>query len=433
MNARAAAAKVTVIVTTYNHERFIAEAIDGVLMQDTNFAYDVVIIEDCSTDRTRDIVTAYQHAHPDKIRLVLPEVNKCSNAELMKVLDSTSSPYVAILDGDDYWTSRHKLQKQVDYLDRHPGCTICFHNVRVVQEDGSQEPRHTQYEDQKEISTLEDLLEGCFIATCSAVIRQAVCSQLPSWYTDDPCGDWSLFLRAANHGTIGYLSEVLAVYRLHPSGMWTGKSRVEQLQLVIEFYEHLPGRLPAQYTARIGTLLARAWYELALEHEQARNSKAAQQCYDRCARVEPDSRRFKWTLRVAGGSVAKLVFQTDDANSLRIAIENAAAASYDIQLNQPYLTVQANHPYSVQFRARADSPRSLVVGFAQAHDPWAGLGLHTRVALTTEWQQFEERFVALADDKNGRIHFDAGDSSISVELGSVVLRSGAQSAVEQQS
>src|SRR5688572_14235868 len=107
--------KVTVIITTYNHERFISEAVDSVLMQETDFNYEIVIIEDCSTDHTRDIVTAYQKAHPRIVRLILAEVNKCDNSEFMKAIQGSQSAYLAILDGDDYWTSRHKLQKQVDY------------------------------------------------------------------------------------------------------------------------------------------------------------------------------------------------------------------------------------------------------------------------------------------------------------------------------
>jgi hypothetical protein len=107
---------------------------------------------------------------------------------------------------------------------------------------------------------------------------------------------------------------------------------------------------------------------------------------------------------------------------VRIAIEKLESrASYDIQLNQPYLKVEANKGYTVHFRARADSPRSILLGFAKAHEPWTGLGLFKRIDLTSEWQNFQEHFVAKENEENGRIHFDIGESDISVEMASVRL------------
>lgn len=406
--------QVTVIVTTYNHERFINEAIDGVLMQETNFDYEVVIIEDCSTDHTRDIVIEYQKAHPGKIRLVLSETNKCDNSEFMKAILSSSSPYVAILDGDDYWTSPQKLQKQVNYLDLHPECAICFHNVRILYDDGSQEPRDSNGLDQKEVSTMEDLIDGCFIETCSTMFRRSSLCEFPSWYTNDKSADWSLFILAAQHGKIGYINEVMGVYRQHSGGFWTGLSRAEQLERIIEFYEVLRNQLPEQHRGRIDTERVRNCHDLALEHGRIGDEAAARRYLG----------ESKWLLRVAGSNEAHLVFTPDRLDRVRIAIENAeSGTSHDIQLNQPYLKVEANKRYAVRFQARADRPRRLSVGFAEAHEPWNGLGLYKRIELTSVWRSFEEEFVAAADEHNARIHFDLGDSDVPVELTSVSLRS----------
>lgn len=406
--------RVTVIITTYDHERFIGEAIDGVLMQETNFDYDVVIIEDCSTDRTREIVTEYQKAHPEKIRLVLPEVNTGDNSEFMNAILSSSSPYVAILDGDDYWTSPHKLQKQVDYLDLHPECAICFHNVRILYDDGSQAPRDSKSSDQKEVSTLEDLIEGCFIETCSTMFTRNALGEFPSWYTNDKSADWSLFILAAQQGKIGYINEVMAVYRKHSGGYWTGLARAEQLERIIEFYEVLRGHLPARYAGRIENERARHCHDLALEHARMGNRIAARSYL----------KNNKWLFRAALGNETHLEFTPDDPDMVRIAIETVITrTSFDIQLNLPYLKVEANNGYTVHFRARADRPRSMTLGFAMAHEPWTGLGLYRKIDLTCEWQSFGEYFVAAEDEDNGRIHFDVGGSDISVELASVRLRS----------
>jgi SAM-dependent methyltransferase len=108
---------------------------------------------------------------------------------------------------------------------------------------------------------------------------------------------------------------------------------------------------------------------------------------------------------------------------VRIAIREAKTKkSFDIQLNQSQLNVRAGRHYSVQFQARADRPRAIYVGVAEAHDPWAGLGMYKKFKLTSRWRKFEHEFMALANEDNARIHFDVGDSDISVELASVGLR-----------
>jgi glycosyltransferase involved in cell wall biosynthesis len=416
-------AKVTVIIVTYNHERFIRQAIDSVLMQQADFPYDVIILEDCSTDRTREIVLAYQQAHPANIRVVLSRTNQCNNAELMKAIQASTSPFVALLDGDDYWTSTTKLRRQVEYLEQHPECALCFHNVYLVHDDEAREPEPANSPGQKEISTLEDLLEGNFVSTCSGLLRRSWLGDIPAGYVDDPCADWSLFVLAAQHGHIAYLNDIMAVYRQHQGAYWTTQGRISRLERIVQFYERLPTRLPVRYTPRIRTLLARRYYELAFEHQRAGQHEAASRRLGECLALEPDVRKLLWSLRVVEGGAAALEFPSEDPDAVRVAVRKAAAVSHDIQLNLPHLAVRADHDYSIEFRARADRPRSVYVGFAQADEPWANLGFYKSVALTEEWQHFVEHFIARIDDMNGRIHFDAGESAISFEVGSTRLRS----------
>ena len=131
----------------------------------------------------------------------------------------------------------------------------------------------------------------------------------------------------------------------------------------------------------------------------------------------------KWRLRTAAGNVAHLEFPSDQPDTVRIAIAKATTEpSWDIQVNQPHLAAKSGCRYAIEFRGRADGPRSMIVGFARAHEPWSGLGLYKEIPLTPEWQSFQEEFTAVADDHNGRIHFDLGGSGISVELSAAVLR-----------
>jgi hypothetical protein len=153
------------------------------------------------------------------------------------------------------------------------------------------------------------------------------------------------------------------------------------------------------------------------------NAEAARHYFQSLFKKENARESRRW-LGVAGGNVAHLVFPSHNSDIVRIAIKKAGTAkSFDIQLNHPYLKVKANQPYSLAFRARADRPRSVFVGFAQAYAPWDGLGLYSKIELTPEWQSFVENFVATADDDNARIFFDVGGNDAPVEVSTVNLHS----------
>ena len=220
MNQRMGTPKVSIRITTYNHEPFIAQAIESVLMQEVNFDYELIIGEDCSTDRTRQIVKDYQRQYPDKIRLLLPERNMGRRHNFLQTLKACRGQYIALLDGDDYWTSPYKLQKQADYLDGHPECAICFHNVMVIHED-EHPPYPFHAKRLNPVLGMEDLLCNNFIPTCSTLFRNGLFVEFPSIFDNLPYSDWPLHVLNAMHGTIGYIDEVMGVYRIHGRGHWS--------------------------------------------------------------------------------------------------------------------------------------------------------------------------------------------------------------------
>ena len=126
--------KVSVFMITYNHEKYIAEALDSILMQKTDFDFDIVIGEDCSTDATRRIVLEYSRKYPDKIKLLLHNVNVGFISNLMYVLEACTGKYVAMCEGDDYWTDPFKLQKQVDFLEANKEYILATHGYRIVKD-----------------------------------------------------------------------------------------------------------------------------------------------------------------------------------------------------------------------------------------------------------------------------------------------------------
>jgi glycosyltransferase involved in cell wall biosynthesis len=274
--------KVSVLVVTYNHENFIAQALNSVLAQQVEFDYEVLVSEDRSTDRTRDIVTEFHQRYPDRIRLILSEHNLNSNEVVARGIRAAKGQYVALLDGDDYWTSEHKLQRQVQFLDSHPDCAMCFHNAVVVYEDGSREPRNWTPPQQKEFSTLEDIWMGNFIATCSTMFRQGL-FEVPSWYELlSPIGDWPLYIFSAEHGKIGYINEVMGTYRHHPGALYSVFSESRKQEETLRFYRRMNFHMNFRYRRTIAKAIFKYFYGWAKEYEKRGEFGQARRCFRTC-------------------------------------------------------------------------------------------------------------------------------------------------------
>lgn len=230
---------VTVVLMTYNHEKWIEQAIDGILLQEADFPIEVVILEDCSTDRTQEIIRdkIAAAARPGMFKPRFAERNENSNGTWLRTLREAASPYVINMDGDDYWTAPDKLSKQVRFMEEHPECALCFHNVRILNEKKpGGRAFNTNPPDQKDTSTLEEMLESNFVPTCSAMFAKRLVDPFPAWLDTVQWLDWSLCIHAASRGTVRYLSDVMAVYRIHGAGYWSGMSEIEQCERNAEFY-----------------------------------------------------------------------------------------------------------------------------------------------------------------------------------------------------
>ena len=278
---------------TYNHAKFISKAIDSALMQETEFNYEIIVSEDCSTDGTRNIVLDYHQRFPGKIRLLLSEKNIHSNAVVTRGINAANGKYIALLDGDDYWTTPHKLQKQVDFLDSHSGCSMCFHNAEAFNEDSNQQPWNWTASDQKEFSTLEDLWRGNFIATCSTMFRNNLFEKIPDWYHSFfPITDWPLYILIAEHGTIGYINEVMGAYRLHPGGLYSPISEKQKLKKTLDFYRRINKFMNFRYDKMINTAISVYFYEWAEEYKKRKNFHRAIECFNIYLSAKPVNGRI---------------------------------------------------------------------------------------------------------------------------------------------
>jgi len=244
--------KVSICMITYNQEQYIEQALGSALMQETDFDYEIVIGEDCSTDRTRAVLTAIQRQHPERIRLLLREHNLGIQFNFVQTLAACRGQYIACLEGDDFWTSPHKLQKQVDFLEAHPECAICFHRAQILYDQEPDQQAFVPAGQFAEISPIEVLFGHTNpIATCSVMFRNRLFTEFPDWYFGLQLGDWPLHILNARFGRIGYLPELLSAYRVHAGGKWSALPPYRTIPYVVEMLTHVNQYFKFEYNAPI--------------------------------------------------------------------------------------------------------------------------------------------------------------------------------------
>jgi glycosyltransferase involved in cell wall biosynthesis len=227
--------KLSVLIITYNQENFIAQAIESALMQETTFDYEIVIGEDCSTDKTRQIVSHFAKKHRHQIRLIPSRYNIGMNRNFVKTLETCNGEYIAILEGDDYWTDPNKLQSQVTFLDNNHEYSCSFHPVRILYES---DKKYIDYLPPKikDNYSLDELLYGNFIQTCSIVFRNKLFPRFPEWVLALKLMDWPLHIFNAEHGPINYIDRIMSVYRIHENGVWSCANEIKKIDATIEMY-----------------------------------------------------------------------------------------------------------------------------------------------------------------------------------------------------
>lgn len=269
--------KVSVCIFTYNHEPFIAQAVESVLMQQADFDFEIIIGEDDSSDGTRTIVKQYQRKYPRMIRLLLHErkdvivINgrETGRWNFMNTLASARGEYVALLEGDDYWLDVNKLQKQVDFLDSHPDHAICFHLAQYRDMDDQPLPGIWGPRRIKPGYTVKDLfIEGNFIPTASTLFRNGLIQGFPSWFSRIPVGDWPLNILNAQHGDIGFINEVMSAYRVHTGGVSSMKNRIDKLRSRLEMFRFFNRLFNHRYNRQIRQGMSHVICNLAFEYEE---------------------------------------------------------------------------------------------------------------------------------------------------------------------
>jgi len=224
--------KVAIALATFKHEKFISIAVDGVLNQKTNFGFCAFIGDDASTDNTPSICKAYSDKYPNKITFIpRTENNMRENSKaIYAACLNSEAQYIALLDGDDYWTDENKLQKQLEFLESNPDFSMCFTNHKTVNQNGkiineiSVGPAHA-----KNISHEEILSNNYFISTASVLIRRSSLPiHLPPAYFNAPNGDYLIYALSTIHGSAAYININAVAYRVHDSGIWTSRNSTQK-------------------------------------------------------------------------------------------------------------------------------------------------------------------------------------------------------------
>lgn len=206
---------VSINCITYNHEDYITDAIESFLMQKTDFDFEILIGEDCSTDNTKKIVKQYVSKYPNKIKLISSEKNVGARKNTFRLYENAKGKYIALCEGDDYWIDPYKLQKQVNYMKDNPGCTICFHGAKIFRGKISIQKYIRPFKSDK-ILTAGDIVLGKgsgFTPTASIMYIKEAFSNPPKWYTDTSFGDYPLALYLTSNGYAYYIDQIMSVYR----------------------------------------------------------------------------------------------------------------------------------------------------------------------------------------------------------------------------
>ncbi len=264
--------KVSVFCTAYNHEKYIRKALEGFVMQKTDFAFEVLINDDASTDGTADIIREFQEKYPEIIKPVYQTENQYSQRiPIIKthLLPRAQGKYFAWCEGDDYWIDPLKLQKQIDFLDKNPEYSICVHKVSVNNLKNNVVCPCPNIEKSRDY-TLEEIIigGGSIFETCSLVMRREVYTSKPSCFNAKGFGDYQWYMYGAICGKCRCLSDNMAVYNLFTVGSWSSrttgnekllayyKELARMLKNVNEYYEY-------KYSEPINIMLEEIDYQIA--------------------------------------------------------------------------------------------------------------------------------------------------------------------------
>lgn len=266
---------VSIICNTYNHEKYISDAIESFLMQKTNFRYEVLINDDASTDKTAEIIRFYEEKYSHTIKPIYQVENQYSKGIKIGRINAERAigKYIALCEGDDYWTDPYKLQKQIAFLENNPDYSLCVHGASAINASTNKKiydfrPSKTS----KDFSTEEAIIGGGgLFATNSMVYRRIESESMPDFYNNAPIGDYPLTIFLSLIGKVYYIDEIMSIYRYLVPGSWTerelktSEKRIKHFEMIERMLLEVDEYTNHKYSTTIKKTILKNKFQLFLE------------------------------------------------------------------------------------------------------------------------------------------------------------------------
>ena len=235
---------VSIFCPTYNHSKYIEQCLNGIVMQKTNFQFEVIVQDDASTDNSQKIIKEFA----EKYNFIVPVLHTkniySKGGDLNEYFfRNASGKYIAICEGDDYWTDPYKLQKQVDFLEANPDYGMVYTSFDIFNEV-TKKRTYSDLNATKEFKSgyiFEDLLKQCFIGTLTVVARkECLMDAFKSFNTDNTrwkMGDYPLWLEISSKYKIGYINESTAIYRITPKSLSNHYDYIKFLEFTLSAFD----------------------------------------------------------------------------------------------------------------------------------------------------------------------------------------------------
>lgn len=253
---------ISIAMLAYNHGKYIAQALDSILMQETTYSYKIIIAEDGSKDDTRTIILDYQAKYPDRFKVILQNENVGAQKNNIDLLSNLEGNYVAALEGDDYWTDPFKLQQQVDFLEENSDYVLTHHDASVIDENGNHLKDSKLPANIKKDFNKKELQRDLSLATLTLCFRNIFLNKVP----DLPHvvnGDMALISILGLYGKGKYMEKIQkACYRVHSGGIWSQTSRIKQNMAKYGTYEEM-----SKYFFRLGDKNLGVFYRKKLRQQ----------------------------------------------------------------------------------------------------------------------------------------------------------------------
>lgn len=230
---------VSIVCISYNQEKYIKDALDGFVMQKTEFPFEIVISDDCSTDNTRQIIADYKTRYPNLIHDVSPDENKGMVENWKHVHLQAKGEYIAFCEGDDYWTDSLKLQKQVEYMLSHPSCGLCVTDFRYqndLDKTHISEPAYASLHTFQPQTFLEHLKNAGYIGPMTWLYKRRLFLDNVEGYMNITDATLALALDLFGSSEVSYLPDVTAVYRIHSDSAANPLDNVKRMTYIKGVY-----------------------------------------------------------------------------------------------------------------------------------------------------------------------------------------------------